>query len=50
MLAHNVVLFPLARSTVVCNYIYLAVMTSVMFLEMPSYVFNLCKEAILGTN
>lgn len=41
---------PLARSIVVCNYVYLVVLTNVMSLEMPSYVFNLCKEAILSTN
>lgn len=52
MFAHNVVLVTVDFSCQKYSslYVYLVVMTSVMSSDMPSYMFNLCYEAILGTN
>lgn len=36
------------RNTVVCNYVYLVVMRSVMSLEMPPYIFNLLSLSYSG--
>lgn len=52
MFAHNVVLVTVDFSCQKYSslYVYLVVMTSVMSSDMLSYMFNLCYEAILGTN